>query len=114
MTTVQWSLGFAAVFLLGFLGLIGFFSYQRAESDRKTVEASLRAQLAEAETRLTTQAQELHEGTMNRLSTESQQQTERLKSLADSAAKAAVAPAKYQITELREDLLRLRRELLAS
>ncbi len=112
LQVVVWSLTFAAVFLIGVLGLIGFFTIRRYDQEKEALKVHLEGQLATiaaaSEARLTEKAESIkasQEATAREL-------REGLSKQAESTAKVIVEPLSSQLKSVATQVNNLELDLV--
>jgi hypothetical protein len=112
LATVEWSLLFAAAFLLAFLGLVGYLTNRRSEQDKEALKSILEARVAETQSHLDVQIETVKGQLQKEQIASFGHLTESLEQLSTSAAQASVSPLQRHINTIGRDLLILKRDVL--
>jgi hypothetical protein len=112
LLVTQWSLTFAATFLLVFLGLVGYLTNRRYEQDKETLQTMLGAKILEAQIQLDSTINRLKDDLQTAQNQSSKELKESLKDLATSTSKSLLSSLESRVKDLANDLLMFKYDVL--
>jgi hypothetical protein len=104
LTTMQWSLGFAALFLLAFLGLVGFLTSGRYRRDKEALSSYLSGEVNTLKSEVTGDLNSWREKALRELE-------QRIRALEGSMGSLATAAAKEMVKPIDEKLLSIHKDV---
>jgi len=89
LLTMQWALGLAGMFVIGFLGFTGYFSNRRYQQDKETLEVLVQSESSQIELGVTNELQDR----LLQIEHDLHDQTEKLRNSLDERTEEKVAEA---------------------